>query len=612
MPFTQQCNGDSTTSQVPNLLAFADLLGKPTIGQVPATTFPTAGLPSPTPVYSGVETPTNINPCVYTQDASGNWHAQAGVDTTTADGGSGNGPADPAGTLTWVKRQFFRDTWNATQGGKNAFLSIQHLAGAQTLQTNQDRAVWVGMSNITATVASFSITSNVVTVNINTLQTGFGTGATGIGFRPPQIVQITGLTNGVYLNAVNFIVQTASTPGGSQALTLSAVGFTHADVALTFDAGRLDQVIYSMENVQAELDVMGAPKFVAAIDGELSTFSSQLADFHTGAINSPNGGVAGFRCSYFREVGAGNWGSIPPAALRITVGNLSAVDGGGTTLQGIVVSCTDNNVALNTTSTGIKINVPTNRYAAGNYGLDIAGFGANVLDFAIRTGTGQVVHSGPVGAVSLFAITQGLLPVSGSLSANGLKSANLTAPTLTGGTLQVQGGVGATSYSYAVVVRDTNGGFAVSNVFTVANGPSSLTGSNFVQFILAVGVFPLGPATLELWRTAGGPSQGKINTFAFSASHYAGNGTLVFNDTGVAGDGGTLPTGNSSGSIVAAGPITSGKYTVATLPTGVEGQRSYATNGRKIGEGSAAGTGVPVYFSNGSWRRSSDDTAVAS
>lgn len=612
MPFTQQCNGDSTVTPVPNLLSFADISGRADFGQVPASTFPTAGFPSPSPMYSGVECPANINPCIYTQDVAGNWHVQGGVDMTTADGGSGNGPADPAGTLTWTRRQFFRDTWNQTQGGKNAFLSIQHLAGAQTLQTNQDRAVWVGMSNITAAVQSFVIASNVVTVTVNTLQTGFGTGATGIGFRPPQVVQITGLATGTYLNGVNFIVQTATSPGGTQVLTLSAVGFTHADVGLTIDAGRIDQVIYSMENIQAELDVMGSPKFVAAIDAELSTFSVQLADSHTGAISSPSGGIAGMRCSYFREAGAGNWGSIPPAALRITVGNLSAVDGGGTTLQGLVVSCTDINVAVNTSSTCIKLNAPSNRYAAGNFGLDIASFGTNTTDFAIRTGTGQVVHGGPVGAISLFATSQGILPVAGSLTANGLKSLALTPPTLTSGNINVQGGAGSTSYSYAVVLRDVNGGFAVSNTFTIATGPAALTGSNFIQFIYSVGSFVLGPAVVELWRTAGGPSQGKINTFTFAAAHYAGNGTLVFNDTGVAGDGGTLPSGNSSGSITSVGPLTAGKYTVVTLPTGVEAQVAYATNGRKIGEGAGAGTGVPVYFSNSSWRRFSDDTVVVS
>lgn len=62
---------------------------------------------------------------------------------------------------------------------------------------------------------------------------------------------------------------------------------------------------------------------------------------------------------------------------------------------------------------------------------------------------------------------------------------------------------------------------------------------------------------------------------------------------------------------VFAAPVIPPKSTVAALPTGVEGMVAYATNGRKVGEGVGSGTGVPVYFSNGSWRVYSTDAAVA-
>jgi len=51
-------------------------------------------------------------------------------------------------------------------------------------------------------------------------------------------------------------------------------------------------------------------------------------------------------------------------------------------------------------------------------------------------------------------------------------------------------------------------------------------------------------------------------------------------------------------------------FTVASLPSGLEGDQSYATNGRKVGEGVGSGTGVPVYFSNGQWRVFSTDAQV--
>lgn len=54
------------------------------------------------------------------------------------------------------------------------------------------------------------------------------------------------------------------------------------------------------------------------------------------------------------------------------------------------------------------------------------------------------------------------------------------------------------------------------------------------------------------------------------------------------------------------------QFVVASLPgTTTEGQLAYATNGRKVGEGAGSGTGVPVYWSTGSWRVYSTDAAVA-
>ena len=57
-----------------------------------------------------------------------------------------------------------------------------------------------------------------------------------------------------------------------------------------------------------------------------------------------------------------------------------------------------------------------------------------------------------------------------------------------------------------------------------------------------------------------------------------------------------------------------GGYTVAQLAglAPAEGDITYATDGRKSGEGPGAGTGVPVYYSSGVWRVFSTDAAVAS
>lgn len=50
---------------------------------------------------------------------------------------------------------------------------------------------------------------------------------------------------------------------------------------------------------------------------------------------------------------------------------------------------------------------------------------------------------------------------------------------------------------------------------------------------------------------------------------------------------------------------------LAELPPGqYEGQRTFAIDGRKVGEEKGQGTGVPVYWSGGAWRRLSDDKPV--
>lgn len=59
------------------------------------------------------------------------------------------------------------------------------------------------------------------------------------------------------------------------------------------------------------------------------------------------------------------------------------------------------------------------------------------------------------------------------------------------------------------------------------------------------------------------------------------------------------------------GRLALGSYTVGTVPAGAVGAIIYASNGRKVGEGAGAGTGVVAAYSNGAWRRLSDDTPIA-
>lgn len=52
-------------------------------------------------------------------------------------------------------------------------------------------------------------------------------------------------------------------------------------------------------------------------------------------------------------------------------------------------------------------------------------------------------------------------------------------------------------------------------------------------------------------------------------------------------------------------------YTDPVLPIGVVGRVIYVTNALKVGELPGAGTGAPVYYSNGAWRVFSTDAPYA-
>lgn len=52
-------------------------------------------------------------------------------------------------------------------------------------------------------------------------------------------------------------------------------------------------------------------------------------------------------------------------------------------------------------------------------------------------------------------------------------------------------------------------------------------------------------------------------------------------------------------------------FTVANLPAGTAGEISFASNGRKNGEGAAAGTGVLVFHDGTAWRACDTGATVA-
>jgi hypothetical protein len=131
------------------------------------------------------------------------------------------------------------------------------------------------------------------------------------------------------------------------------------------------------------------------------------------------------------------------------------------------------------------------------------------------------------------------------------------APTLNGGmnnvavnivtdppapTISVHGATGSTSYGpYYVVCHDTNGGAtnpsSASN--SIANGPSSLNASNYIQ--VSLGTLPAGCATYDVLRvtTATALATGVANT----------GGAQTYNDIGQSTAAYTPPARNTTGDI---------------------------------------------------------------
>lgn len=122
-------------------------------------------------------------------------------------------------------------------------------------------------------------------------------------------------------------------------------------------------------------------------------------------------------------------------------------------------------------------------------------------------------------------------------------------------------------------------------------------------------------------RGSGGAPQATLNAtdggtrLAFSVNGssvntiYADNG--VFNLFSHSTGANILSVSNYTNGAFFAGTLRPGTYTVGTLPAGAVGALAYVSNGRKIGEGAGAGTGVVASYSNGNWRRLSDDSPVA-
>lgn len=359
--------------------------GSSTLLEIPIA----GGSSVPSPLIAN-ETPISLNPVIYYQDAGSSWHAASGVDTTSTDAHR------TTGTVAWFQKYYFRDTGASTQGGKNALVSINHLINGATEYDIQDRGLWISSTNISASIASFSITTNVVSVVVSGVLSGGGTGTT---FRPGMRVRCSGLAVGTYLNAVDLFISTVTNNGGGN-YTITAP-FTHADVTSTGDTGKLDQAFYSMTCSQMEMDIVGTPTATGSPDGEMSCLSLQVSSGLVSNVGRPQTyGANVIRAQYYREASStGDFTSGEPTAnIRSIFTDLSANSSPvGTIHRNIFVKASN---AGNTNLAYYAVHVQAvsgGRFGGGNIGLLVDDFGSNAADYAIQTlGTGQCSFNGNV------------------------------------------------------------------------------------------------------------------------------------------------------------------------------------------------------------------------
>lgn len=259
-------------------------------------------------------------------------------------------------------------------------------------------------------------------------------------------------------------------------------------------------------------------------------FAFQLTQLATPATPTiTNVGTAGVTTQSYKVVAKSGFGS--------TLGATAASAAGSTTTGNATLSTTNYNVVTWAAVTGAA-SYDIYRTVGGAAQGKIASVLATVdLGTGIQTATYTLNDTALVadGTTAPTANTTGALSVPAVLGDFSLIP--LTTPV--GGAVTVVGTAGAATVTYKVVAKSSLGTTAASSAITTttANATQSSTNYNTITWNPVPGAL-----SYDIYRTAGGATQGKIANVLSTA-------TLSLNDTGLAGDSATAPTVNSTGQI---------------------------------------------------------------
>lgn len=222
--------------------------------------------------------------------------------------------------------------------------------------------------------------------------------------------------------------------------------------------------------------------------------------------------------------------------------------------QGAIYNTITGNTFISHTSNSISL---ANAYAGANV------VGPNIYNGAHETVALGGDHYAPT-AVALSGPPM-LSTVPGELNSNGIALTQIASgptPTIT-----TSGTAGTSTWTYVIVPKDINGqASAAGTAASTTTGNATLTGSNYnvISWPLVSGAY-----SYDVYRTAKGTSPSTLGFIGnvLSTAATSGNGSAFLNDTGLAGNGATAPTVNTTGSETLAGILTLPHFTVATLPS---------------------------------------------
>jgi hypothetical protein len=374
------------------------------------------------------------------------------------------------------------------------------------------------------------------------------------GVDPPvgrnALVLINHLQNGVTVSNLN-------QDRGEQIITQNPVG----------DSGSH----YALEGLQVQQNVNGNPIMTGTPDSEESGVSAQLSFSATGFTPGVGFGANAVRATHFRQIGA-VVDSQGMNAIRADFVNNSTVTGGGLTAAAVQANCSSSVTAPSFACAALlTLPAATGVFANGMVGLRVtnnAAFAPNAKAGA-GTGTGDWLidnqqHNwtanlnAPAYLNNLRNSDYGALPVSAPLSVQGsVVTTGIIAPTQP--TVPACSG-GASTYTYQLVGVDGAGGTkAGAPVSTpgLCTNPLTVGNPGTITPVYTIGGanndFNLGTVRIDIYRTAGPMSTGKIGSFTCANTNVARNGCGSFLDTGLAGDGTTPPVTDSTGGMVLVG-----------------------------------------------------------